>query len=189
MAVHSGSSWCLAACALCTCPNLNLARLTKPFVICFQARYLAAVGGIGYIWRDLKASTSYSGGGNENVVLQFLVGLGCGVLANVGTTCTGVDSSPFDIFAAPNPPVNLKVEPYGPLGFRLQMTPGAITRMRPLSGYMIEVRLSAIVPPSQRMSSKIMLLSMIGVDIPDRNVVASNTPGTAHSKIDMSDLI
>jgi hypothetical protein len=61
--------------------------------------------------------------------------------------------------------------------------------MRPLSGYMIEVRLSVIVPPSQRISSKIMLLSMIGVDIPDRNVVASNTPGTAHSKIDMSDLI
>lgn len=105
-----------------------------------QARYIAAVGGIGYVWRDLKASTSYSGGGNENVVLQFLVGLGCHLLANVGTTCTAVDSAPFDIFAAPNPPVNLKVEPYGPLGFRLEMTPGAITRMRPLSGYMIEVR-------------------------------------------------
>eukprot|EP00282_Hemiselmis_andersenii_P043017 CAMPEP_0172065008 /NCGR_PEP_ID=MMETSP1043-20130122/10412_1 /TAXON_ID=464988 /ORGANISM="Hemiselmis andersenii, Strain CCMP441" /LENGTH=1219 /DNA_ID=CAMNT_0012725099 /DNA_START=257 /DNA_END=3912 /DNA_ORIENTATION=+ len=103
-----------------------------------QAQYIASVGGVGYIWRDLKASTSLYGG-NENVVLQLMVGLDCNLLASAATKCTVADTLPFDVFTAPDPPVNLRVVPYNSLGFRLEFDPGVVTRLKPLSGFIIEV--------------------------------------------------
>jgi len=103
-----------------------------------QARYIASVGGVGYVWRDLKATTSLNGG-NENVLLQVMVGLGCELVASAGTKCTVVDTLPFDIFTAPEPPLNLRVVPYNSLGFRLEFDPGTVTRLKPLSGFIVEV--------------------------------------------------
>jgi hypothetical protein len=50
-----------------------------------------------------------------------------------------VTSMPFDIFTAPSPPQNLRVYSYGSLGFRLEFEPGFISRLKPLSGFIVEV--------------------------------------------------
>jgi hypothetical protein len=57
----------------------------------------------------------------------------------LGKKCTSVSSTPFDIFTPPSQPTNLRVYSYGPLGFRMEFEPGFISRLKPLSGFIVEV--------------------------------------------------
>jgi len=100
-------------------------------------------GNVGFYWRDLKVLTRDSDTGFEGLKLMFMAGWHTHLLQehvnNSAGTFTTVDSGYFDVFTAPGAPLNLQAIAYGELGFRIEYDPSEIARLKPLSGFIVEI--------------------------------------------------
>ena len=104
----------------------------------------ATTGMVGYYWRDLMINTRDSDTGYESLKLRFICGYNTNLwqqyLNNSASPYTVVDSGYFDVFTAPSTPLNLRAEAYGVNGFRINFEASVIARLKPLSGFILEVR-------------------------------------------------
>ncbi len=105
--------------------------------VCFQ--YIAELGLVGYVWTDLQVTTQNEQTGIEGLQLQIITGFNTTSLAAANNAYTVVDTGIFDIFIAPDPPLNVRILGYGPQGYRIEFDPAKVFRTKPLSGFVIEV--------------------------------------------------
>jgi len=100
-------------------------------------------GNVGFWWKDLRVLTRDSDTGYESLKLMFMAGWHTHLLQeyvnNSAGTFTAVDSGFFDVFTAPGAPLNLQASAYGELGFRIEYDPSDIARLKPLSGFIVEI--------------------------------------------------
>ena len=108
-----------------------------------ELKYMGIMGKVGFVWKDLSMNMTDDNTGYEGLKLQFVAGSSTNdvqVHVDVNDTAyTKATSGAFDVFVAPDPPVNVRAVPYGSLGFRVEFEPGTIARTKPLSGFIIEV--------------------------------------------------
>jgi hypothetical protein len=108
-----------------------------------EVAYQGVMGKVGFLWNDLKVETRDVDTGFESLKLTFVCGYNTNDLqAHVSaseTPYTMVDSGYFDVFTAPLAPLSLKVVSYGELGFRVEFDPADVVRLKPLSGFLVEV--------------------------------------------------
>jgi len=114
-----------------------------------ELKWEGVMGRVGMVWKDLSVLTSTSTSdfigdiGFENLKLFFAAGYNTNnfqvAVGNNESSYTFAESGYFDVFVAPDAPVNLRAIPYGELGFRVEFDPGPIARLKPLSGFMIEM--------------------------------------------------
>jgi len=114
-----------------------------------ELKWEAVMGRVGMVWKDLSVMTSTTAAdfigdiGFEGLQLFFAAGYNTNnlqVAADLNNTAYSyAESGMFDVFVAPDPPVNLRAVPYGELGFRVEFDPGPIARLKPLSGFIIEM--------------------------------------------------
>jgi hypothetical protein len=78
---------------------------------------------MGFMWKDLQITTKDTQTALEGLRMQFLTGYDTNSLAAAGLTYTVVDSGFFDIFIAPDPPLNVRILGYGPTGYRIEWEP------------------------------------------------------------------
>ncbi len=102
-------------------------------------KYIAELGLVGYVWTDLQVTTQDVQTGIEGLQLQIITGLNTSSLAAAGAAYTVVDTGLFDIFIAPDPPLNVRILGYGPEGYSIEFDPAKIFRTKPLSGFIVEV--------------------------------------------------
>jgi len=121
-----------AALGTCTAGNMT----TPP-----QLVYNALLGNkVGMLWQDLRVNAKDATTGYEGLQLTIVTGLLTNTVAQLDTgKMTTADSGIFDLFIAPDPPTNLRVTGYGELGFRIEFDPATVYRLKPLSGFIIEL--------------------------------------------------
>ncbi len=105
--------------------------------------YLTVIGLVGFVWNDLKITTQDEHTGIEGLKLQIIAGLYTSNISNAGKTYTVVETGFFDIFVAPDPPLNVRIRGYGSLGYRIEFDPAKVFRTKPLSGFIVEIDVCA----------------------------------------------
>jgi len=114
-----------------------------------ELKWEGVMGRVGMVWKDLSVLTSTTAAdftgdiGFEGLQLFFAAGYNTNnlqVAADANNSAyTFAESGLFDVFVAPDAPVNLRAIPYGELGFRVEFDPGPIARLKPLSGFIVEM--------------------------------------------------
>ena len=99
-----------------------------------EAVYDSLLGEVGALWRDLLVTAAPG-----HSVLDIKLSLRVAPYSTQLSTMTMTETTPFDAFLAPDPPINLRVHSYGNLGFRFEFDPAHIARAKPLSGFIVEV--------------------------------------------------
>ncbi len=104
-----------------------------------ELRWMPEAQLVGFLWKDLKITTKDAQTAAEGLRMEIMTGFNTSSVAASGTTYTTVTTGPFDIFIAPDPPMNVRILGYGPLGYRIDFDPAKIFRTKPLSGFIIEI--------------------------------------------------
>mmetsp|Transcript_66378 Transcript_66378/g.163543 ORF Transcript_66378/g.163543 Transcript_66378/m.163543 type:complete len:3114 (+) Transcript_66378:219-9560(+) len=114
------------------------ASITAPELV--HNTLLGVDGHVGMLWQDLQIGTKDATTGYEGLQLQIVSGIETNTNASVNAgKATSVYTGRFDVFVQPDPVSNLRVSGYGELGFRVEWDPAEIFRLKPLSGFIIEV--------------------------------------------------
>ncbi len=92
------------------------------------------LGEVGVLWRDLLVTAAPG-----HSVLDIKLSLRVAPYSTQSSAMSMTETTLFDAFLAPDPPINLRVHSYGNLGFRLEFDPAHIARAKPLSGFIVEV--------------------------------------------------
>jgi hypothetical protein len=105
--------------------------------------YVSSTTRVGFVFKDLEVVTADADTSVEAVRLAFFVGVDT-LSAAAGDTGSGgaytlASSGAFDVFLPPEPPTQLRAEPYGARGIRIEWDPPPVTRARPLSGFIVEL--------------------------------------------------
>ncbi len=118
-----------------------------------ELKYMAEIGVVGFIWKDLLVTTKDDQTGAEGLMLQILTGYNTSSLAAADKTYTVVNTGLFDIFTRPNSPLNVRILGYGQQGYRVELDPAHILRIKPLTGLIIEIDICAESQPGNSSSS------------------------------------